>query len=218
MSIRMLQKAREEGISKIILTPHYKPMHRKLDTGIVKRAFEELKGKAAQENIPVKLYIGNEIYYSSETVKMLQKGKAFTLADTVYVLVEFNPAEDFAYIRDGAYNLLSEGYCPILAHVERYLCLMDKKAKVDELAAKGCCLQINASSITGENGRSSRQDVKWLLKNGYVHFVASDAHDDSGRPPRLAQAAAYVGRHYGERYCEQIFRSNGEKLLAGGYL
>lgn len=214
----MLRQAAAGHIGEMILTPHYKPMHRNLPPERIRKVFGELEEQKTAAGIPIRLHLGSEIYYSSEVLPALEEGTALTMAGTSYVLMEFSPREDHAYIRDAAYSLLSEGYCPILAHVERYGNLMVKKARVEELYDMGCCIQVNAASITGDNGWESRQDVKWLLKRECVHFVATDSHDDKKRTPRLEEAAAYVAKKYGEAYCKRLFGGNADVMLGGGYL
>ncbi len=216
MSIRMLRHAWEEGISGIVLTPHYKPMRENPKVGTIEKALQELKERASENGIPMELYLGNEIYYSSEVSFALKEGKALTLAGTSWVLVEFAPMEDFAYIRDAVYSLLSEGFHPILAHVERYARLMEKKDRVEELLARGCYLQANASSVTGDNGWKCRGDVKWLLKRGYIHFVATDAHDDRGRAPNLKEAARYLEKRFGAGYARKVLYENADVILHNG--
>lgn len=218
MSLRMLLRAAEEQINEIILTPHYKPMRRNLPPEKIWEVFHELEEKKEAAGLPIRLHLGSEIYYSSEVLPALQEGRALPMAGTSYVLIEFNPGEGHTYIRDAVYSLLSEGYFPILAHIERYKSLMDKKARVEELYDMGCCIQVNAASITGENGWESRRDAKWLLKREYVHFIGTDSHDDKRRTPKVKEAAAYVAKKYGEAYCERIFRGNADVLLRGGYL
>lgn len=218
MSLRMLQQAAAGHIGEMILTPHYKPMRRNLPPEKIRKVFRELEERKEAAGLPIQLHLGSEIYYSSEVIPALREGRALTMAGTPYVLTEFSPREDHAYIRDAVYSLLSEGYCPILAHAERYGNLMVKKARVEELYDMGCCIQVNAASITGDNGWESRQDVKWLLRREYVHFVATDGHDDRKRTPKLKEAAAYVAKKYGEAYCGRIFGGNADVLLGGGYL
>lgn len=218
ISLHMLRQAEEENISDIILTPHYKPMRRNMSPDGVKKILHELEEEKQAAGISVRLHLGNEIYYSSEVISALREGKVFTMAGSSYVLVEFSPREDYRYIRDAFYQLLTEGYSPIVAHIERYECLMEKKIRVEELYDMGCCLQVNASSIIGGNGMESKRNAKWLLKREFVQFVASDCHDDSKRKPQLAEAAAYVARKYGETYCDRIFRDNANALLRGCYL
>lgn len=218
MSLRMLRQAEQDHISNVILTPHYKPMRHNLPPETMMEVYNELERKKEEAGIQIGLHLGNEIYYSSEIISALESGRAFTMADSSYVLAEFSPKEDYGYIRDAAYSLLAEGYAPILAHIERYGCLMEKKVRVEELYDMGCYLQVNASSIIGENGMESKRNVKWLLKREYVHFAASDCHDDKRRMPELSQAAAYVSRKFGETYCDRIFRDNAESLLRGNYI
>ncbi|MCM1154944.1 MAG: hypothetical protein NC392_06225 [Roseburia sp.] len=218
MSLRMLRQAAEDGIGEMILTPHYKPMRRNVSPEKIRKVFRALEEKKNEAEIPIRLHLGSEIYYSSEALPALREGAALTMAGTSYVLIEFSPREDYAYIRDAAYSLLSEGYSPILAHVERYGSLMAKKVRVEELYDMGCCIQVNAASVTGENGWESRQDVKWLLRREYVHFVGTDSHDDRKRTPKLGEAASYVAKKYGEAYCGKLFGKNADVLLKAGYL
>lgn len=66
MALDMLRIAAEEGIRKIILTPHQKA-DRKCVTpeGIVRR-MGYLQEEAFKREIPIKLYPGNEIFYRHE--------------------------------------------------------------------------------------------------------------------------------------------------------
>ena len=200
MALKMLRQAQAEGIQEIILTPHYKPMRHNSRPETVRRALYQLEKLKDAAGISTRLYLGNEVYYSSDVIGALREERAFTMAGSACVLVEFSPAENYAYIREAAYNLLAEGYVPILAHVERYRCLMDKKVRAEELYDMGC-----------------RQNVKWLLRREFVSFVGTDCHDDRRRTPKMAKAAAYVAKKYGEAYCGEIFRENAVALLQGSY-
>ena len=73
--------------------------------------------------LSIELIGGNELYYRMELAQELHGGVARTMADSRYVLLEFAPMDDYDYLRNGVYDLLSEGYFPIIAHVERYQCL-----------------------------------------------------------------------------------------------
>lgn len=217
MALDMLRQAQAEGIREIILTPHYKPMRHNSRPETVRRALYQLEKLRDAAGISTRLHLGNEVHYGSDVIEALREKKVFTMAGSACVLVEFSPAENYAYIREAAYNLLAEGYVPVLAHVERYRCLMEKKVRAEELYDMGCHLQVNASSITGENGMTCRQNVKWLLRREFVSFVGTDCHDDRKRTPKMAKAAAYVTKKYGESYCREIFRDNAVALMQGSY-
>ena len=132
MALDMLRIAAEEGIRKMILTPHQKA-DRKCVTpeGIIRRMVL-LQEEVDKKGIPVKLFPGNEIFYRHGLGELLELGKIRTLADSHYVLVEFLPGEDFGYIRDALNRLISFGYWPVVAHVERYMNVVKNLQKAEK--------------------------------------------------------------------------------------
>ena len=218
MSMEMLRIAEENGIRSIVLTPHYKPMRHNVGPGGVKELTGRLEEAVRREGMEIRLYSGNEFYYSSEMVRVLEEKKACTMAGSGYVLVEFGPMDGFDYIRGGLYQILSAGYRPILAHVERYGSVCAKVEHVKDLTAMGCYMQVNAGSIMGQFGMATKQLARKLLKYGMVHFVATDAHDDRRRSPALSECARYLERKYGEEYMEKLLRINPLHMIADRYL
>ena len=212
-SMRMLQIAADDGISEIILTPHNKPGHHPVDFSALASKVEELQKRLSENDTAIKLYIGNEIYYRSELVSEIENGLAATLAGTHYVLVEFGPLEDYDYIRSGIYTLLMNGYRPVLAHAERYRNIRVKKLGLEDLAAMGCYIQLNADSIMGKYGFEVRQFTRKLLKKELVHFIATDAHDIDKRAPRLSACAEYITKKYGEDYASDLLYDNPYKAI-----
>lgn len=204
-SMRMLRCAVDDGISAVILTPHNKPDHRHLQYSGIESGAARLREGMAKEAIHIELYIGSELYYRSGILDEMQGSELVTMADSRYVLVEFNPLAECDYIRNGIYSLLTGGYCPILAHVERYQNVCAAKYGIEDLIEMGCYIQVNAGSIMGRSGSKTRRFVKKILKQRQVHFVATDAHDLGQRPPRLSECAEYVGKKYGEDYSRKLF-------------
>ena len=99
-----------------------------------------------------------------DTIELLKQGKAGTLAGSDYILTEFPPDEEWAYIRNCLYDLLCEGYRPIVAHTERYRNVVKDFNRVEELKDMGCRIQINAGELPGLLGgqlkRTARQPDK----------------------------------------------------------
>ena len=88
-SIQMLKKAYEIGVNKVFCTPHYrKPYNRSASS--ITRHFEELKQALENENIPIKLFLGQEIYAEDNIVELLENGTVLTMNGTKYVLIEFD--------------------------------------------------------------------------------------------------------------------------------
>lgn len=207
-SLEMLRIAQKNGIQHIVLTPHHKPMHHNVSPDHNKKYTKALWELAQKNGIDVKLYSGNEIYYSDETFDELVSGRICTLAGSDYVLVEFHPTNPYKAIHNAIYQVQAAGFIPVLAHVERYSDMVSHASYVQEMVDMGCYIQVNASSIMGKYGFGISHFTKKLLKNHLVHFVASDAHDTYGRAPQLSECREFVGRKFGNEYSDRLFWNN----------
>lgn len=95
----------------------------------------------------------------------MEEGKIITLGDSHCVLVEFEPYAEEKYIRNAVREILGFGYQPVIAHVERYRNLMERKfAAIQWMREIGALIQVNCASVTGDNGFTTKQNVKSLLK------------------------------------------------------
>lgn len=214
-SLEMLHRAADEGIRKMILTPHNKAEHKNVSVEGIRKRIHTLQTEVSRQKIPITLYPGNEIFYRDGVAEMLEEGSLCTLADTRYVLVEFQPLEEFGYIRSAIYELTSCGFTPILAHVERYACMASKLDNVLYAIDRGALIQINASTVTGNMGLKGKQTVKKMLKGHMVHFVSTDAHDCERRAPYLAECAQYICKKFGDAYAAALLHDNASRLLKG---
>lgn len=220
-ALKMLEISYNEGVRRIIFTPHYYQGRYALPALEVQKKYwsfmkeiEEIKSLHILNWLDeLEFYLGNEIYYSSSCVSGLSDSRIKTLANTNYVLVEFSPREDFSYIRNGCYELLNNGFFPILAHVERYDCLVNSFAKVEEICAMGVYLQVNAEAVIGGKGFRRKQFIHKLLKEEYVSFLSSDAHGIRNRTPHIQKCADYIGKKYNVIYVEELLYTNPKKLI-----
>lgn len=212
-SVAMLRQAQDNGIQQMIVTPHQKEGRHCVSPRRMKKMTEQLQSIAAQEDVHVKLYCGNELYYRSGLVSLLQSGEVCTLAGSSYALIEFSPADEFSYIRNGLYQILSAGYYPILAHGERYRCLLNQQKRIRELIELGCYLQVNAESVLGKLGFGVRHYLQRLFQERLVHFVSTDAHDTQKRRIRTAECARVLKRKYGEQYAMELLRDNAQYVI-----
>ena len=69
------------------------------------------------------------------------------------VLLEFSPSDGYDYIRQGVQQVQMTGNQVIIAHAERYQCLLDDIGYAEELCDMGASIQVNAGSIIGDGGR-----------------------------------------------------------------
>ena len=212
-SLEMLRIDDKNGITHIILTPHHKPMHHNVSPEHNVAYRKKLQEAATEAGIKAKLFSGNEIYYSDETMEELIDGRICSLAGSDYVLVEFHPTNPFKAIQNAAGRVQAAGYIPIIAHVERYSDIVSHPARVRDLIQMGCFIQVNASSVMGKYGFGISHFTKKLLKEELVHFIASDAHDTGRRAPHLLDCRNYVERKFGEDYGKKLFFTNPANVI-----
>lgn len=212
-SMEMLRIAAEEGITDMIATPHYKEGRHNASTGTIRARMARLQEEARRQGIDISLYPGNEIYYFSDLEKEMDAGRILTMAGSAYLLVEFSPTDPFTYIRNAFYDILGMGWKPILAHAERYECMLKDWRNVEELVSMGIRIQVNAASIAGELGFRVKRFVHGLIARKLVHYIGTDAHSSKGRAPRIRKCCKELYHKYDERYVDALLFGNALEMI-----
>lgn len=210
---KMLQTAYDEGIRYIIATPHCHPRRGRKPPHILRRQLRLVRSEAEKISGSLRIFLGNEIYFGQDIPDLLDEEQVLTMNRTRYVLVEFSTADSFEHICQGIRQLQMRGYNVILAHIERYRCMLEDTDRARYLAEMGVMIQINADSITGECGRRVKKYVRQLMDQDLVFCTGTDAHRPTIRPPHMKKAAEYVARKYGRRYMRKIFCENAGIML-----
>ena len=182
-SINMIKHEISIGVDTIICTPHHIYHRYEKSVEEIKEKFDQLNAEVKRLNLPIKLYLGQEICYThrEDILSMLKSGKLLTLNNTNRVLLEFSFTREPEDLLDIIYNFSINGYEVIVAHVERYEWMNIDKVK--SLKAEGALIQINSNSYLGLTSWHEKRMTKKLLKLGLVDYVASDTH--SFRPSTL---------------------------------
>lgn len=210
---RMLLAAYEEGIRIITATPHFVAGKKSIPVENLKKILERVNQVAAGISEELQVILGNELFYSLQMLDALKKGDALTIDGTRYILVEFFQEVSFRELWEGLNNCIFEGYIPILAHAERYRCLLKKSELVEKLISLGVYIQINMSSIVGHLWKPRRRFCHKLLHREWVHFLGSDAHDLEHRRPRAKKAAAIIEKKYGVQMKRLLLWENPLKMV-----
>ncbi len=211
---RMLKLAGEEGIDAIVATPHFSCDTEAVSVQELKKKYYEVQRHWKRMGRQKELYLGNELYYSEGVVEALEQGLALTMNGTAYVLVEFAEYSAFSDIRRAIQKLLYAGYIPIIAHMERYEQLQ-KKERVLELVEMGAYIQSNTAAIMGEYGFGRKRFLLKLLREGLIHFVATDAHGTTQRKPQMRECIIYLEKKLGAKMAHEILEDNPKKMLSG---
>ena len=211
-TILMLKDAKQQGVDEIILTPHYRHGMFPYKTEKVIEHYKVLYKEAAK--IGIKLHLGTEYHVNSRIIEYLDNKRCLSLAQTKYVLTEYEFDTDYNYIYNMSKDLLAHGYIPIVAHVERYGCMIKDTGHVAELKELGAMIQINADAVIGKEGHSTKKFCKEMLNMSLVDFVASDSHGIKKRTNHMQKCYDYISRKYGEEYAEELLCNNPRKIVA----
>lgn len=212
-SLAMLRMAYEDGVRTIVLTPHAHYRRGRATPEEIRMKTALLQEQIRESCPELLLYPGNELYYDSNMPDKIEYGEVCRLADSNYVLVEFSPGVDYSFLKNGFHEILCLGVMPVLAHVERYSCLQEKKGRIEELWEMGVYFQANVAGVLGETDGREKKFLKRLLQKGYLTFIASDAHDTKERAPLLNKCASYVAKKYGEETARACFFDHPRCLL-----
>lgn len=191
-SVRMIKEEVENGVDTIVATPHHHFYRSYLKSvSELEEAYLLLKSEIERQKIPVRLLLGQEIYYrsSEDVAELLKQNKLLSIGGTRAVLLEFSTTRAPEDLEEVIYSLNINGYDVIIAHVERYEWM--NYDVIAGIRGKHCKIQVNAGALVGkEVSFAKRQLLKKLLKNDLVDYVASDVH--SFRPCLMSRARDYV--------------------------
>lgn len=210
----MLQIAWEEGIRRVILTPHYYPGEFMIEPDTYRCAFEDLSAWQKEYLPGMKLYCGNEVCLAKGDISSaLYDRRILSMAGSNYMLVEFDTDVSLPEMKRELIRLRGMGFWPILAHVERYECLYGWR--MDKEIPKLAYFQVNASSFLSKHGNDEKRFVQKLMKKDIVHFVATDAHSTGHRSPRLLEAGRLIRDEYGAETEARLLYLNPGKVISG---
>ena len=175
-SIAMLAKFESLGYEKVITTPHIMSDYFRNTPEIIISGLEDLRKTASELNLSIQVEAAAE-YYFDETLleRLANKEKLLTFGDN-YVLFEFSFHSEPSRIEKLFFELLTQGYKPVLAHFERYAFLFGALEKAAEWREKGINIQLNFNSLGGHYGPEVRKQAEALVDNKLVDFVATDCH------------------------------------------
>lgn len=209
-SEKMLELAWKDGISGIVATPHIVSGIYNNTKDIIDLAVQRLK--ALTDNMQV--YAGAEIRIARDLAARVDNNELPLLNNKHYLLLEL-PAyviPPLPQLENIVRGLLQSDIAPIFAHPERNMPILKDVSILERLIKCGALFQMTAMSITS---RDLGSFALKMIKKGYIHVVASDAHDTRKRPPVLSQAYETVSKKIGREVADNLFISNPGKIVQG---
>jgi protein-tyrosine phosphatase len=186
-SLAMARVATAAGTRAIATTCHVNHLFG-VQPADIEAGREALAARLEQEGIELELLPGGEI--APERLPDLDDDTLAKLAlgGGSHVLLEcpFTPVG--ATMDRMVANLQGRGFGVLLAHPERSPTFQHEPSRLGALVERGAFAQVTTGSFAGEFGETARRTATAMLERGFVHVLASDAHDAVHRPPDLHAA------------------------------
>jgi len=212
-ALRLAEQAANEGVTRIIATPHlFHPQFETTDVD-VRLTVAELNVLLKQRNIPVTIYPGHEVRLTGELIEEVKTGVALSLADSRYLLVEFPSTGIPSYARQVFAELISDGYVPVIAHPEKNKAIIQNPTLLFDLISNGAISQVTCASLIGKYGKDVQRFAVALLENGLAHLVASDAHHLEKRPFYWSECRKFLAQELEGWLYDEIYENNEAVLL-----
>ena len=215
-SLAMARLAVSDGISTVAATPHQLGSHSGNDGETIRACCRQMRHLLDQHGIPLRVVPGADVRIEPDLVPKIRSGEVVTLADQRrHVLLEL-PHEVYFPLNRLLRSLHAAGVVGILSHPERNRGILARPQVVEPLVDAGCLLQVTAGSLLGTFGPQIQNFAEWLVAEGLVHFIASDAHGPKSRRPLLKRAFDRVVEIAGRRSAWELCSGNPGRVVAGG--
>jgi len=214
-AIGMLRIASESGVHTIVATPHcnVEGLYENYYNDDYFILFQKLKLEAAKEKIPIEILPGMEVYASEEVPALLKEGKIMTINGSRYILIEFGNQKDLALINFVIDELTNLGCVPIIAHPERYSYVQKSPLIAASWIKRGCLIQVNKGSILGSFGNHAKNTAIYMLRQGMVSIIASDAHGSLIRTTDMSAVYDYIWNNFSEEMAYTLMEQNPYKVI-----
>ena len=208
-SISMLDFQTVQGVDTVVATPHFYANDESVQE-FLERRNESFEGLSAQmaESLP-RIVLGAEVRYY-QGISRLAGLDLLRIQDSKLLLLEMPQSVWTEYMIRELLELSGKNSIKIvLAHVERYLTLQNQ-VTWKRISESGILMQANSDFFTS---LTTKRRALSLLKEGNIHFIGSDCHNLTSRPPNICKAFDVIRRKFGNDYVEQM-NEYGDSMLA----
>ena len=207
----LLQSLKKQGVSTVVLTPHYYSHKISAEDFLQKRiaAYEKVINEIESDMTFVlgsESYLTRYFFYNDEI-------SPFCVNEKLYLLVELAYDTEFRKDTLSQFEQILDDYgkIPVLAHLERYPYLIKNKSLIQYLVDMGCLMQTNLKSI--HKPFLSRKLLK-LMKENLVHVVGTDCHNLTQRPPEFQPNISLIEKKLSRDVVIQLMK-NAENIIMG---
>ena len=215
ISVGMARASAADGVTAIVSTPHANGTYT-FNPEINRAKAAELQARLDAEGVKLKVGLGCDFHLSYDNILEAKENPAkFSVNGLGYLMVEIPDYGIPPTLTETFYELQLAGLIPVLTHPERNPTLQGDLSRLAEWMRGGVLVQVTGDSVTGRMGKTAEKVAHLLLAKRWVHFLATDAHNLTSRPPRLSEARDVVAKRYGREYAHSLVETNPQAVFEG---
>lgn len=174
-SLAILRKFGALGYRKVITTPHINNEYYRNEPAQIESKLKELKELILQEGLSIEVLAAAEYYLDEDLIAKVNSKESLLTFSKNYLLFETNFLTEPYQLKEFIFQLITQGYKPVMAHPERYAYMTLEKAS--ELRDRGVLLQVNIPSMLGLYSKPIQHLAARLIDNKLVDLIGSDCHN-----------------------------------------
>ena len=205
-SLKMLSVSKSQGVETIVSTSHYYNFRESVDSFISRRddaAYKLLKHINEHDLDLPEIVVGAEVRLFPDISREENLSK-LCIEGTKNILIEMPYSTWSGWMYNEIYAIITRGYTPIMAHIERYPGPVSEKEITGKLLSMDVLVQCNADSFSDWK---LKRFVKKLIKQGRLTVIGSDCHNLEQRISHIDDAICYITKKYGEEYLNVIMKN-----------
>ncbi len=214
-TLAMAKMAVADGIDTIIVTPHQQGNFSHIRGADIRHRTKQLRRVLENAGICLNVLPGADVRIEEGMIERIAEGDLLTLADRRRHLLLELPHELYLPLEPLLALLRQHRISGILSHPERNRGILQRPKLLEPLVQEGCLMQVTAGSLMGTFGPQSQQLAESMLRQGLVHFIATDAHGPTKRRPLMQRAYQRVIQLAGQQTADAICIDNPANVAVG---
>src|ERR1700757_4360829 len=163
-AVKLVKGIYDLGVRKSIATPHVMGDMYRNTPEIITAALHQLKAACKEAQIDIELEAAAEYMLDDYFMELLKAGAPLLTIYKNIVLTEQSYAIESGNLKELAFEIITNGYKPVMAHPERYVFYHKNYDDYFQLKELGFLLQVNLLSLTGHYGKQVKKSAEFILK------------------------------------------------------